>query len=242
MSTDLSFSIAPKSDQLNADDLIAGPITVTVLSVNAGNSPDQPVSIEIGDGRQPYKPCKSMRRLLIAAWGKFDTDWIGKKMTLFCDETVKWAGKAQGGIRISHISGISKRYDINLTATRGIRKKYTVNPIVEPDYPFDRFEQNLPQWTKAIGSGKHTPEGIIAGAGKNGKLTQDMINRIYAAAQQSVPEPEPDLIEQSSVIDNQPRRGFNPANHAESEQQSDPQQQPDRQPEQTDNTDPTTNF
>ena len=67
---DLSFTIKPKSDQLNADDLIAGPITVTVQAVNVYESPDQPVSVVIGNGCQPYKPCKSMRRLMIAVWGK----------------------------------------------------------------------------------------------------------------------------------------------------------------------------
>ena len=36
---DLSFTIKPKSDQLNADDLIAGPITETVQAVNVYRLP-----------------------------------------------------------------------------------------------------------------------------------------------------------------------------------------------------------
>jgi len=33
--TDMSLHIAPKSEQLNADDLIAGPRTITITSVSA---------------------------------------------------------------------------------------------------------------------------------------------------------------------------------------------------------------
>lgn len=40
----LSSSIIAKSDQLNADDLMSGPKTFTVVEVKPGND-DQPVSI-----------------------------------------------------------------------------------------------------------------------------------------------------------------------------------------------------
>ena len=64
----LAKTIVPKSDQLNAEDLLTGPIVVTVQEVKQGTD-DQPVHIVIGDGRQPYKPCKTMRRVLIFVWG-----------------------------------------------------------------------------------------------------------------------------------------------------------------------------
>lgn len=41
----LRDTIQPKSDQLNADDLIAGPINITITSVRRGNA-EQPVGIE----------------------------------------------------------------------------------------------------------------------------------------------------------------------------------------------------
>jgi hypothetical protein len=56
----LRDTITPKSDQLNADDMITGPITVTITGVRRGDK-DQPVVIDIDGGYQPYKPCKSMR-------------------------------------------------------------------------------------------------------------------------------------------------------------------------------------
>ena len=60
--TDLGKTIAPKSDQLNADDLISGPRTITITNVASG-SKDQPINISFeGDNGKPYRPGKSMRR------------------------------------------------------------------------------------------------------------------------------------------------------------------------------------
>lgn len=65
--TDLSQTIAPKSDQLNADDLIGRTMTIKITRVSRMSEPDQPVAIYFeGDSGKPYKPCKSMRRLLVS--------------------------------------------------------------------------------------------------------------------------------------------------------------------------------
>lgn len=129
MSDSLADTILPKSDQLNADDLIAGPITVTVEGVKRSQSPEQPIDILIS-GHRPYRPCKSMRRVLISVWGDRGQDWIGQSMTLYRDESVKYGGVAVGGIRISHVTGIDKRRDLMLTATRSKREMFVVNPLV----------------------------------------------------------------------------------------------------------------
>lgn len=185
---DLSHTIKPKSDQLNADDLIAGAVTVTVQAVHVYESPDQPVAVEIGNGFQPYKPCKSMRRLMIAVWGKHDTDWIGQSMTLYCDPSVKWAGMEVGGIRISHMTGIDKPYSMALTATRGKRKPYTVQPLQLPDYSKDEFDKNFPAWSKAVESGKFTAQEVINRAQQKGLLTDDMKSAILAIETQQEDE------------------------------------------------------
>jgi hypothetical protein len=186
---DLSFTIKPKSDQLNADDLIAGAITVTVQAVNVSDSPDQPVSVIVGNGYQPYKPCKSMRRLMISVWGKHDSDWIGQSMTLYNDSTVTWAGQAVGGIRISHMTGLTKPYSVALTATRGKRKPFTVEPLQLPSYPLDAFEQNKSQWQQLVSDGKYTPQQIIQGCQQKGLLTEAQKTEILNMAQ---PEPQID--------------------------------------------------
>lgn len=126
---DLSDTIVPKSDQLNADDLLVGPITVTVQGVSRGDGKDQPVSIAIDGNRQPYKPCKSMRRVLIAAWGNDGRRWVGRRMTLYCDPEVKFGGVKVGGIRISHLSDIPGERTFLLTSSRSKRSEFRVQPL-----------------------------------------------------------------------------------------------------------------
>jgi len=124
----IAKSIIPKSDQLNAEDLLSGPITVTVTDVKQGTA-EQPVALIIDGGRQPYKPCKTMRKVLVYCWTDQAANWIGKRMTLYADPDSKWAGVAVGGIRISHLSGIESRVVLMLSETKGKRKAVTVDPL-----------------------------------------------------------------------------------------------------------------
>lgn len=126
---DVSDTIVSKSDQLNADDLIGGSVTVKITDVKRVDG-DQPIAISYkGDNNKPYKPCKSMRRILVSAWGANAKEWIGKSMTLFRDPKVKWAGVEVGGIRISHMTGLKKDLVVSLTANKQSRKPYTVKPL-----------------------------------------------------------------------------------------------------------------
>ena len=116
--TNLRDTIIPKSDQLNADQLVGTTLTITVTGVTRGNA-ESPVIIHYqNDNGRPYKPCKTMRKLLVMAWGENGNDWINKGMVLFNEPTVKWAGKAVGGIRISHLSHIPKPMEISLAASK----------------------------------------------------------------------------------------------------------------------------
>jgi len=124
----LRDTIKPKSDQLNYDDVASQTLTVKVVTLKAGDE-QQPVVIET-DTTLPYKPCKSMRRVLIAAWGDKGKDWIGESMTLYGEPTVKFGGVEVGGIRISHLTGIDKPLVIKLTTTRSKRADFTVQPLV----------------------------------------------------------------------------------------------------------------
>lgn len=135
--TDLSGTIAPKSDQLNADDLLAAPRTIRVARVTADpGSAEQPVAIYFdGDGGKPYKPCKSMRRVLVACWGADGSQFPGRSMTLYRDPAVTWGGLEVGGIRISHLSHIDREITLALTATKKARKPYTVKPLVADGEP-----------------------------------------------------------------------------------------------------------
>ena len=172
----IADTIKPKSDQLNADDLIAGPITVTITSGRKVADPKQPLILEINGGHKPWKPCLSMRRIMAAIWGDDGRAWIGGCVTLFCDPTVVFGGKEQGGIRISHISGISKPKTVLLTATRGKRIPFTVNPT--PQYDAAQFADNLPKWNAAIAAGRFSKDDVVYKAQQSGKLTEEQIKQI----------------------------------------------------------------
>lgn len=134
---DMSTTISPKSTQLNADDLIAGPrnITITSVSANPGNA-EQPVAISFeGDGGRPFLPCKTIRRVMVHCWGKDASAYIGRTMTLYRDPEVTWGGMKVGGIRISHMSHIDGSKTMALTATQKQRKPYTVKPLVDVPKP-----------------------------------------------------------------------------------------------------------
>lgn len=128
---DMSKVITAKSDQMNSDDLISGPQTIVITSVDIRAGQDQPVSVYYhGDGGKPFKACKSMCRVMVAAWGPDAKLYVGRSMTLYRDPTVKWGGMEVGGIRISHMSEMDKTLVMALTASKGSRKPYTVKTLV----------------------------------------------------------------------------------------------------------------
>lgn len=141
--TDLSKTIEAKSDQLNADDLMAGPRTIEITKVSANqSSSEQPIAIGYrGDNGRTFYPCKTVRRLLVSVWGPNGNEYVGRSVTLYRDPTVKWGGMEVGGIRISHMSHIDKPVTIALTATRGNKRPTTVQPLVIRDQP--RQEQPI---------------------------------------------------------------------------------------------------
>lgn len=137
-SFDMAQFIAPKSDQLNTDDLIAGPLTIVVNRVSGNEgSPEQPVNVFFeNDDNKPYRPCKSMRRVMVAVWGADASKYVGKAMTLYRDPGVLFGGMKVGGIRISHMSDIpadkmdgNGRVQMSLTTTRAKRSPYTVQVL-----------------------------------------------------------------------------------------------------------------
>lgn len=167
---DLSAVIIPKSDQINADDLIAGPRTITITEVRVSPGTEQPVSIFFeGDGGKPFRPCKSMTRLMVSVWGPDSAKYPGQSMTLYRDPTVKWAGMAVGGIRISHMTGLSSRMEIALTETKGKRKITVVEPLAvapkadEARAAADKITGNIARAPDAAKLGQYLTGANVAG-------------------------------------------------------------------------------
>jgi hypothetical protein len=129
---DLRATIIPKSDQLNADQLVTGPMDITVTDVRIGSA-DQPVIVHYeGDGGRPFKPCKTMRRVLIMAWGENGRNWIGRSMRLYHAPEVKFGGAAVGGIRISHMTDIPRDINVSLSEAKGKKAMHTIRPMQPP--------------------------------------------------------------------------------------------------------------
>lgn len=127
---DLRSTIIPRSDQLNTDQLLGGPMIITVADVRAGGGEDQPVSIFYDtDPARPYKPCKTMRKVLIHAWGPNGTTWVGKSMELYAEPSVKFGGELVGGIRISRLTDIPAQINVSLTATKGRKTMHEIAPL-----------------------------------------------------------------------------------------------------------------
>lgn len=130
---DITDSLAANSAQQNYDEYLAGPKTVTVSAVTAGTA-EQPVNVELVEfPGKPFKPAKSVRRVLASAWGTDASQWTGRRLTIYGDPSVRYGGKEVGGLRVSHVSHIAKPITVALTVTRGKRAPFTVQPL--PDAP-----------------------------------------------------------------------------------------------------------
>lgn len=131
---DMSASIAPKSDQLDAIELVAGPRTFTIEKVTKNNA-EQPWNFHLVEFPRPWRPGKSMLRVMAAAWGLDGTKYAGQRVTLFCDSTVQFGNDTVGGTRISHMSGIDKPLKVPLLVKRGKSAMFTVQPLAAPTPP-----------------------------------------------------------------------------------------------------------
>lgn len=133
--SDLSSTIIPKSDQLNADQLLGGPLEILITGVSRGTDEKQPIFIDYqgGEGR-PWKPCLTMRKVLIAAWGSDGRSWIGKSAVLFNDPSVQYGGMQVGGIRISALSDIPSDMTVTVTEKRGKKAKIVIKKLQAHDY------------------------------------------------------------------------------------------------------------
>ena len=127
----LGQAIIARSDQLNADDLVSGPRTFTIKEVRRGDN-DQPVAIVLAEfpANRPFKPSKTVLRILVYAFGEETDDWPPNvRMTLYRDASVKWAGQEIGGIRVSHLSHIGKQIKVALAESKGKKSLHVVDPL-----------------------------------------------------------------------------------------------------------------
>lgn len=126
---DFQAALAPKSDQINAQDLLAGDMTVTLAAVKVTPGTEQPVSIRLAGMEKVWRPCKTTGRILMAAWGPDTSVYAGRTVQLFLDPEVKWGGMKVGGIRIRAMSHIDGELRLALAESKQNRKIFVVQPL-----------------------------------------------------------------------------------------------------------------
>ncbi|SEC90205.1 hypothetical protein [Arthrobacter woluwensis] len=174
---DITASLAPKSDQLDAVELVA-PRTFTIEKVTPNNA-EQPWNFHLAGFPRPWRPAKSMLLVIANAWGTDATQYAGRSVTLFCDPTVMFGNQAVGGVRISHMSHINGPLKTALLVKRGKSEIYTVQPLADAPPPrnwqaeADKIAGNEPKlkalWTEAQKNGASLDElNYIKEAATNG--------------------------------------------------------------------------
>ena len=130
----MKITAEPRSDQYNSEDFIGGARTFTIAGVDVGTA-EQKYDIHLEGEERAWRPPLTMLRLLMAAWGDESDDWIGRRVTLYRDDSVRFGSEEVGGVRISHLSNLpgGRPLTVKLTKTRGRKQNHTVEPL--PDAP-----------------------------------------------------------------------------------------------------------
>lgn len=157
---DLSNSLAPRSDQINADDLVAGPMVVTIRQVVGGKA-EQPFDFLLEETDRAYRPAVTMRRLIAAAWGTNGDTYVGRRLEVYRDPTIRFGKDVVGGIRISRMSHIDKRVEVKLQVTRGKRETFAVDPLPDPT-PAEKIATLRAEWQHANPERKKAIEAEVA--------------------------------------------------------------------------------
>lgn len=199
---DMTATIVAKSDQINAADLIGNPRTITIREVHIKAGDDQPVSILIEGDKKAFRPCKGVRRLLVSVWGADANKYIGQSLTIFHDPTVTWAGKQEGGIRVSHMTGLDADHIEWMRTSRAATKPYKVHPLKLDAPQQQRQRQTAEQWAaEHIAAVQEAADadglaGIMAkGSRPMGKLETDKpelwaeVNAAYSARRAQIEAP-----------------------------------------------------
>lgn len=142
---DLSQAFAPNSEQLTYAEVGDQIITVTVTKVTprADKPKDPAVHLAEFPGK-PLLPGVNVGSVLRKAWGLDGKAWVGQRMTIYGDPDVYFGKEKMGGVRVSHVSGITAPVSVPRRG-KGARGQITVQPL--PD--LSPVEVLRAEWTNA---------------------------------------------------------------------------------------------
>ena len=132
MTVDITDALAPKSDQLDAVELV-NPRTFTIdTGSRLGTREGATVAeIRLVDFPRVWRPSKGMLDVLAKCWGTDGKAWAGRSVTLYNDPEVTFGKDKVGGIRISHLSHIDGPVTVMIRGRgQGARKiAWPVKPL-----------------------------------------------------------------------------------------------------------------
>jgi hypothetical protein len=146
---DITDSLAPTSDQLDAIELVAGPRIFIIDHVSQGNA-EQPVNVHFTDFPRPWRPSKGMRRVLAACWGVDASQWATRAVELYFDPEVTFGKEKPGGTRIKRLSHIDGTQRVPMLVTRGKSAIFVVEPLPRVDVLRAEWKTADPERKKAI--------------------------------------------------------------------------------------------
>lgn len=130
----MKITVETRSDQWNAQDFLGGPKTFTVEAVKPGTGPNGLYDVVLQGETRLWRPAKTVIDVMNALWGDEDTDWMGKRVALYNEESVSFGKDQVGGIRVCGASGITEPKKFRVREKKmGSPKIYTIQPL--PDAP-----------------------------------------------------------------------------------------------------------
>ncbi|QLF83862.1 hypothetical protein SEA_MOOSEHEAD_53 [Gordonia phage Moosehead] len=129
----MKITAEPRSDQWNADDFVGGKAKVfTIADVKVGSA-EQKYDIHLTEGNgRAWRPPLTVIRILMDAWGDESDDWIGRRVALYREASVRFGKDQVGGIRISHMSDLptgDRPFEHMVSESRGRKQKVIIKPL-----------------------------------------------------------------------------------------------------------------
>lgn len=190
---DLTKHIEADSDCLVAADLVGGPLTILVERVTeSGKNDKKKIDIFYANSEKPFRPCKSMLRILCELWNTTDaTTFIGRGITLYREPDCMWKGEKTPGVRICGLSHIEKAVTVVANERRGKMNTYQIEPIrpwppaaPEPQAqptPEERLQRTLDGIANASSSALESARKALLERTESGQINSDQAEVISAA-------------------------------------------------------------
>lgn len=190
---DLTKHIEADSDCLVAADLVGGPLTILVERVTeSGKNDKKKIDIFYANSEKPFRPCKSMLRILCELWRTTDaTTFIGRGITLYREPDCMWKGEKTPGVRICGLSHIEKAVTVVANERRGKMNTYQIEPIrpwppaaperqAQPT-PEERLQRTLDGIARASIPALEAAEQALKQRTESGEIQPDQAEVIRAA-------------------------------------------------------------